>query len=64
MVRLVSEVIAIKLRRPENAHPYLGPQLFAGFSYLVASVIMMELWRVHRKNKLAEKELSPENRTV
>ncbi|KFY92704.1 hypothetical protein V500_04065, partial [Pseudogymnoascus sp. VKM F-4518 (FW-2643)] len=45
----VSEVIALKLRTPGTAHPYLGPQVLAGTAYLVAAGIMLELWRVHRK---------------
>ncbi|KFY37952.1 hypothetical protein V494_04581, partial [Pseudogymnoascus sp. VKM F-4513 (FW-928)] len=46
----VSEVIALKLRTPGTAHPYIGPQVLAGTSYLVAAGIMLELWRVHRRN--------------
>ncbi|OBT62812.1 hypothetical protein VE03_07665 [Pseudogymnoascus sp. 23342-1-I1] len=45
----VSEVIALKLRTPNTAHPYIGPQVLAGTAYLVAAVIMLELWRVHRR---------------
>ena len=46
----VSEVIAVTIRkRGKNA--FLGPQLFAGFSYIIATLIMLELWRVHRKTK-------------
>ena len=52
----VSEVIAIIIRKPGSKHgAFLGPQLFAGFSYIVATFIMLELWRVHRKNKIQER---------
>ncbi|KFX95808.1 hypothetical protein O988_05604 [Pseudogymnoascus sp. VKM F-3808] len=44
----VSEVVALKLRSPGTAHPYIGPQVLAGTAYLVAALIMLELWRVHR----------------
>lgn len=44
----MSEVIALKLRSPGTAHPYIGPQVLAGIAYLVAALIMLELWRVHR----------------
>lgn len=54
---VVSEVIAVSIRNSGSKHgPFLGPQLFAGFSYIFASFIMLELWRVHRKNKLHEKQ--------
>jgi hypothetical protein len=46
---LVSEVIALKLRRPGTSHVYLYPQIFSGLSYLVASLCMLELARVLRK---------------
>ena len=53
----VSEVIAIIIRKPGSKHgAFLGPQLFAGFSYIVATFIMLELWREHRKNKLQEQK--------
>ena len=48
---LVSEVIALKLRRPSSGHEYLYPQIFAGLSYFVASGCMLELRRVKRKHK-------------
>jgi hypothetical protein len=49
--RLVSEVIALKLRRPHSSHEYLYPQLFSGISYLVACLCMVELARVLRKRR-------------
>lgn len=48
-ITTVSEVIALKLRSPGTAHPYIGPQVLAGTAYLVAAGIMLELWRVHRR---------------
>lgn len=37
---------------------YLYPQLFAGFSYLVAAVLLFELLRVRRKQKrMAQPEM-------
>jgi hypothetical protein len=50
-LRLVSEVIALKLRRA-SSHEFLYTQLFAGFAYLVAGAIIMELWRVNRRSKI------------
>lgn len=56
-IHAVSEVIAVIIRNPGNKHgAFLGPQLFAGFSYIVATFIMLELWRVHRKSKIQEKQ--------
>lgn len=46
----VSEVIAVMIRKG-GKNAFLGPQLFAGFSYVIATFIMLELWRVHRKIK-------------
>lgn len=46
-----SEVIALKLRRPGTDHPYLYPQIFAGLSYVLASLCMLELSRVLRKRR-------------
>lgn len=43
------EVIALKLRRPGSGHEFLYSQIFAGLTYLAASIIMLELWRVHRR---------------
>ena len=47
----VSEVIALKLRRPNTSHAYLYPQIFSGLSYLVACLCMLELSRVLRKKR-------------
>jgi hypothetical protein len=49
--RLVSEVIALELRRPHSSHEYLYPQRFSGISYLVACLCMAELARVLRKRR-------------
>jgi hypothetical protein len=48
---LVSEVIALKLRRPNTTRPYLHPQIFAGLSYIIASAFMLALWYVQRRKK-------------
>ncbi|KAI1418312.1 MFS transporter, MCP family, solute carrier family 16, member 6 [Hypoxylon sp. FL1857] len=48
----VAEVIALELRRPElGAHGYLYPQIFAGASYIVASLFLLELWRSRRSQR-------------
>jgi hypothetical protein len=49
--RLVSEVIALKLRRPNTSHEYLNPQIFSGLSYLLSCLCMLELARVLRKRR-------------
>ncbi|KAJ4163568.1 hypothetical protein LMH87_005289 [Akanthomyces muscarius] len=47
---LFAEVIALRLRRPEKgARSYLDAQIFAGASYLLSSLLLLELWRVRRK---------------
>lgn len=46
----VSEVISVSIRKG-GKNAFLGPQLFAGFSYIIATFIMLELWRVHKKTK-------------
>jgi len=45
----VSEVIALKLRRPGAANEYLYVQIYAGISCVVASMCLLELWRVKRR---------------
>lgn len=47
----VSQVIALKIRRPDSARPYLFPQLFVGLTYICASFIMLELRRATRKRR-------------
>ncbi|KIM95733.1 hypothetical protein OIDMADRAFT_133464 [Oidiodendron maius Zn] len=47
-----SEVIALKLRRPNSQHEFLLAQIFAGMAYLAASVISLELWRVHQRSRM------------
>jgi hypothetical protein len=54
----VSEVIALKIRRPDAERPYLYPQLFVALSYLAASGIMWELLRVKRKQRKSIAQLS------
>ena len=44
----VSEVIALKLRRPQSSRPYLYPQIFAGTAYLVASVSLYGVRRLYK----------------
>jgi hypothetical protein len=46
-----AEVIGLKLRRPNNARPYLYPQIWAGIMYMVATVQMLALWLVLWKKK-------------
>ena len=47
-----AEVIALYLRRPNIGRwGYLYPQVFGGLCYLVGSLFMFELCRVHRKKK-------------
>jgi hypothetical protein len=49
--RLVSEAISLKLRRPNDSHEYLYPQIFSGLSYLLASLCMLEVARILRKRR-------------
>ncbi|KAI1741272.1 MFS transporter, MCP family, solute carrier family 16, member 6 [Xylaria scruposa] len=50
---LFAEVIALKLRRPDlGINSYLYPQIFAGLSYIAASLVLLELWRVRRPKAL------------
>ncbi|KAN0091845.1 MFS general substrate transporter [Hyaloscypha variabilis] len=49
-----SEVIALKLRRPGLRNEFLYPQIFAGLAYLIASIIILELWRVRRRSTVVE----------
>ncbi|KAL8419203.1 hypothetical protein RB594_002422 [Gaeumannomyces avenae] len=44
-----AEPITLQLRRPGSSREYLYPQVFAGVSYILASVILYELGRVIRK---------------
>ncbi|PMD11972.1 hypothetical protein NA56DRAFT_675391 [Hyaloscypha hepaticicola] len=55
---IVSEVIALKLRCPGSGHEFLYPQIFAGLAYLIASIIILELWRVRRRSTVIEYALS------
>jgi hypothetical protein len=50
----VSEVIALKLRRPGLGNEFLYPQIFAGLAYLIAGIISLELWRVRRRSTVVE----------
>lgn len=56
---VVSEVIAVSIRKA-GKKAFLGAQLFAGFSYLIATFIMLELWRVHKKPKKHAKQETAE----
>lgn len=51
---VVSEVIALKLRGHGLRHEFLYPQVFAGLAYLIASIIILELWRVRRRSPVVE----------
>ncbi|KAL1643067.1 hypothetical protein SLS58_005036 [Diplodia intermedia] len=44
-----SEVIALKIRRPDADRPYLYPQIYSGVAYAVAAAIMFRLWQVQRR---------------
>ncbi|KAM0691062.1 hypothetical protein Q7P36_009833 [Cladosporium allicinum] len=44
-----SQVIALKIRRPESQRPYLFPQIFVGLCYILAALIMLELRRAKRR---------------
>ncbi|KAH7074752.1 major facilitator superfamily domain-containing protein [Paraphoma chrysanthemicola] len=46
---IVSEGIALKLRRPASPREYLYTQIFAGLSYIVASGFMFQLRRLKRR---------------
>jgi len=50
---IVSEVIALHLRRPGAANEYLYVQIFAGLSGVVSSGCLFELRRVTRKKNAA-----------
>ena len=42
---LVSEVIALELRRPDHTRVYLYPQIFCGVCYICASLCLLEVRR-------------------
>ncbi|KAF2457493.1 major facilitator superfamily domain-containing protein [Lineolata rhizophorae] len=45
-----AEVIALKLRRsPDQGREYLCPQVFAGMTFVAASVFILMLWVRHRR---------------
>ncbi|KXT10716.1 hypothetical protein AC579_1838 [Pseudocercospora musae] len=51
-----AEVVALYPRRPSKGRwGYLYAQLFAGLSYLVASIFMFELWRIKIKQAREER---------
>ncbi|KAH7312985.1 MFS transporter, MCP family, solute carrier family 16, member 6 [Rhexocercosporidium sp. MPI-PUGE-AT-0058] len=52
-----SEVITLKLKRPDSEREFLYPQIFAGLAYLVASIFMFELWRSRRRPRMEEHSL-------
>jgi hypothetical protein len=47
----VSEVIPLKLRRSGASNEYLYVQPFAGLPGVIASLCLLELWRVIQKRK-------------
>ncbi|EKG15376.1 Major facilitator superfamily [Macrophomina phaseolina MS6] len=47
-----SEVIALKIRRPNAERPYLYPQIYSGISYALAAAIMFRLWQVQRRKNV------------
>lgn len=49
-----SEVLALKIRRPGHSHPYVYPQIFTGLAYLIASMIMLTLWKIQRKKTITQ----------
>jgi len=49
MSGVVSEGIALKLRRPESSRKYLYVQIFAGLTYTIASGFMFQLRRVKKR---------------
>ncbi|KAL7915162.1 MFS transporter, MCP family, solute carrier family 16, member 6 [Trichoderma velutinum] len=46
-----AEVITLRLAELPAPRPYLYPQIFAGFSYIIASVFLAQLWLLMRKEK-------------
>ena len=50
-ILLGAEVIALELRRPSLSDTYLYAQIFAGLSYILASLFMFALWRADRNFK-------------
>ena len=46
--------MALKLRRPGSGHEFLYPQILAGLAYLIASIIILELWRIRRRSTVIE----------
>jgi hypothetical protein len=48
---LVSEVIALELRRDSKELPYLYTQIFAGTAYLIAGVLMSVLAVMKRREQ-------------
>ncbi|KAI6084710.1 MFS transporter, MCP family, solute carrier family 16, member 6 [Hypoxylon rubiginosum] len=48
---LFAEVIALDLRRPDfGFRSYIYPQVFTGLSYIIASLVLLELWRIRRRD--------------
>ncbi|RFU25895.1 hypothetical protein B7463_g10442, partial [Scytalidium lignicola] len=61
---LCTEVIALKLRRPSMNNVYLYPQIFTGISYSLASIFLLELWRVMRKKGKGHRSISVPSETI
>jgi hypothetical protein len=54
---VVAEVIALELRRPAMGNrAYIYPQAFTVISYLLASLLLFELWRVRRAQNADEQD--------
>ena len=47
---LVSEVIALKLRRDNKSLPYVYTQIFAGVTYLIAGALISVLAVIKRRD--------------
>jgi hypothetical protein len=48
-----SEVIEIQLRRPQDAHPYLHPQIFCGALFIGASsmLYLLRAWKIGQNDR-------------
>lgn len=53
----VSEVIALKLRRTGSDNEYIYVQSYAGTSFIIASICLLELRRVKRRAETRTQQL-------
>jgi hypothetical protein len=60
MENSVAEVIALKLRRSDSTKEYLYAQIFAGLSSILASLCLLELWRMKRGASMFERKRKSE----